>query len=103
MGLKKEGPLPWFGVIQFAKFGLILAPWSGQLIQPNFFSAFSLSRYLKFSKGQIWGPITMKMMASGSLIYDLFLGGLSVAKAISRNAFAVKNNLIKIWKPPTVF
>jgi hypothetical protein len=38
----------------------------------------------------------MKMMASGSLIYDLFLGGLSIAKAISRNAFAVKNNLIKI-------
>jgi hypothetical protein len=57
-GAQKESPLPWFGVIPIAKCGLILAPWSGQHINKKKISAFSQSRYLKFSKGgQILGTL----------------------------------------------
>jgi hypothetical protein len=57
-GAQKEGPLPWFGVIPIAKCGLILAPWSGQLIQPKFFfQPFHCLDISSFQKGvKFWVP-----------------------------------------------
>jgi hypothetical protein len=93
MGLKKEGPLPWFGVIQFAKFGLILAPWSGQHIQQKIlFSAFSLSRYLTFSKGgQIGGTLGARVPWSGYMT-----GPGSVSADLYSRRLRVTNK--KIWR-----
>ena len=62
--------------------------------QKNLFSAFSLSRYLKFSKGgQIWGypggqgPRLGFMMGSGSITTDIYF--------LEGSGFPTKKNLIK--------
>jgi hypothetical protein len=59
MGLRKEGPLPWFGVQNISKRGLSLTCWSGEKIPPNILMwLFLLWKYLKFPKGgQIGGTL----------------------------------------------